>query len=371
MVGLVEVAVAPALPGVQRDLESVQTVFQGRLGGVWFGDDATVANAKRALGHAGLLLLATHGTNLADRPLESFLVLQPQEGNDGHSTAAELFETRVGADLVVMNACYSGLADASPLPGDDLFGLQRALLQAARTVVAGLWDVYDGTAPELIRGVLRAWRRARRRRRRWPSRSGNSRRSSCALRRSGAVAAPLFLGRVHRGGRRPHRDEEISHEHRAVLGETRCSPRGRHARRMSLGIAAASLPAPAADAPPPRSWTELTAQRQQLIEQYQSLLAGKKMDEAMAAAGAVDVERQLIASTATDAVQKEIQQACREPLWRGSAGLSHSITIAGSGPRPASVNKSWPISAKRPTARPISGPSTPASDRPTFRGLPN
>jgi hypothetical protein len=155
MVGLVEVAGAPALPGVARDLESVKTVFHDRLGGVYFAETATVANAKRALGHAGLLLLATHGTNVADRPLESFVVLQPQEGSDGRLTAAELFETRVAADLVVMNACYSGLADASPLPGDDLFGLQRALLQAgARTVVAGLWDVYDGTAPELIRGLL-------------------------------------------------------------------------------------------------------------------------------------------------------------------------------------------------------------------------
>jgi CHAT domain-containing protein len=155
MVGLVEVAGSPSLPGVARDLENVKSVFHDRLGGVYFAEEATVANAKRALGYAGLLLLATHGNNLADRPLESFLVLQPQEQSDGRLTAAELFETRVAADLVVMDACYSGLADASPLPGDDLFGLQRALLQAgARTVVAGLWDVYDGTAPELIRGLL-------------------------------------------------------------------------------------------------------------------------------------------------------------------------------------------------------------------------
>jgi CHAT domain-containing protein len=155
MVGLVEVAGSPSLPGVARDLESVKSVFHDHLADVCFGDDATVANAKRALGNAGLLLLATHGNNVADRPLESFVVLQPQAGSDGRLTAAELFETRVAADLVVMNACYSGLADASPLPGDDLFGLQRALLQAgARTVVAGLWDVYDGTAPELVRGLL-------------------------------------------------------------------------------------------------------------------------------------------------------------------------------------------------------------------------
>jgi CHAT domain-containing protein len=37
-----------------------------------------------------------------------------------------------------------------------LFGLQRAFLQAgARTVVSGLWDVYDGTAPDLIQSYFR------------------------------------------------------------------------------------------------------------------------------------------------------------------------------------------------------------------------
>ena len=39
--------------------------------------------------------------------------------------------------------------------GDDLFGLQRAFLQAgANTVVSGLWDVFDDTAPDLMRGFL-------------------------------------------------------------------------------------------------------------------------------------------------------------------------------------------------------------------------
>jgi CHAT domain-containing protein len=155
MVGLSEAPGAPPLPGVARDLESVKAVFHDRLSGVYYDEEATVANAQRALGRPGLLLLATHGMNEADRPLESYLILQPQRENDGHLTAAALFQSRVAADLVVMNACYSGLADASPLPGDDLFGLQRALLQGgARTVVAGLWDVYDGTAPELVRGLL-------------------------------------------------------------------------------------------------------------------------------------------------------------------------------------------------------------------------
>lgn len=61
----------------------------------------------------------------------------------------------IKSDVVVLSACYSGLADRSPLPGDDLFGLQRAILQSgAKSVVSGLWDVYDDTAPELIRSTM-------------------------------------------------------------------------------------------------------------------------------------------------------------------------------------------------------------------------
>ncbi len=210
MVGLVEAAGDPPLPGVARDLESVKTLFHDRLGSVYFDDTATVANAQRALGHPGLLLLATHGMNLADRPLESYVVLQPQAGNDGRLTAAELFRTRVAADLVVVNACYSGLADASPLPGDDLFGLQRALLQGgARTVVAGLWDVLRrhgprvdprhvggrGGGPGGAQGVGPVATRILE--------------EAPHLRGAGTVAAPLFLGRLHRGRRRPYRGEEV------------------------------------------------------------------------------------------------------------------------------------------------------------------
>ena len=47
------------------------------------------------------------------------------------------------------------MGDRSPLPGDDLFGLSRALLQSgSRTVVTGYWDVYEGTGPELTRGLF-------------------------------------------------------------------------------------------------------------------------------------------------------------------------------------------------------------------------
>ena len=122
------------------------------------GDDATEAGAKKLLAQKGMVFIGTHGLNDPDRPLESHLLLLGEENpkpgpdsNDGRLTAAELYALNMQAEMVVMSCCYSGLGDRSPLPGDDLFGLQRAFLQGgARAVVSGQWDVCDRTAPELM-----------------------------------------------------------------------------------------------------------------------------------------------------------------------------------------------------------------------------
>jgi CHAT domain-containing protein len=159
-VGVSDAPGAPALEGVKKDIANLKAVFGASVKGVIDGDDARESAVKKLLNQRGLLFFATHGLNLADQPLESHLMLLPDEGemptntleaNDGRLTAAELFARKINADLVIMSACYSGLGDRSPLPGDDLFGLQRAFLQSGvRTVVSGLWDVYDGTAPDLM-----------------------------------------------------------------------------------------------------------------------------------------------------------------------------------------------------------------------------
>ncbi|MCL2744663.1 MAG: CHAT domain-containing protein [Planctomycetaceae bacterium] len=58
-------------------------------------------------------------------------VLKSQSG-DAFFTAYELFSLPMKKDLIVLSACYSGLSDKSPMPGDDLFGIQRMLLQGQR-----------------------------------------------------------------------------------------------------------------------------------------------------------------------------------------------------------------------------------------------
>jgi len=153
--GIVQFERAQSLPGVEKDLENLKATFGEMVRSVLSDEEATEARAKDIFNQAGFLFLATHGKNFADQPLSSYLMFRPDDQNDGYLTAGEIYSTDVAADLVVMSACYSGLADRSPLPGDDLFGLQRALLHAgARSVVSGMWDVYDGTGPELMRGFF-------------------------------------------------------------------------------------------------------------------------------------------------------------------------------------------------------------------------
>lgn len=154
-VGLVQAPGEAKLEGVEKDLANLKAAFGADLGMVLDGDQATPSRAGKLFGTRGLLLLATHGYNEADAPLESYLVLHLEAGSDGRLRARDVYRRTVAADVVVMSACYTGLGDCSPLPGDDLFGLQRAFLQAgSRAVVAGLWDVYDQTAPDLLRGCL-------------------------------------------------------------------------------------------------------------------------------------------------------------------------------------------------------------------------
>ena len=153
--GIVQFQNAQPLPGVEKDLANLKATFGEMVRTVLSDEEAGEARAKAVFNRAGLLFLATHGKNFADQPLSSYLMFRADDDNDGYLTAGEIYSTDVAADLVVMSACYSGLADRSPLPGDDLFGLQRALLHAgARTVIAGMWDVYDGTGPELMQGFF-------------------------------------------------------------------------------------------------------------------------------------------------------------------------------------------------------------------------
>ncbi|TWT84766.1 CHAT domain protein [Planctomycetes bacterium CA13] len=154
-IGISEFDGAPRLPGVETDLANYQEVFGKRIGKMVRTKPITESQIVSVMNEPSLLFIGTHGQNEADRPLVSFLLCDSDQNSDGMLTAYELFGAEIQADAIVMSACFSGLADRSPLPGDDLFGLQRAMLQAgSRSIVSGLWDVYDDTAPMLMKSTM-------------------------------------------------------------------------------------------------------------------------------------------------------------------------------------------------------------------------
>jgi len=154
VMGIVDfLGAAPALEGVARDIDNMREVFGPRLTTVVREGDATEEAAAALLRRPGLVAMCTHGQKVPDQPLAGFLACRPGPRDDGKLTVSEVYGLDVKADLVVLNCCYGGFADRAPLPGDDLFGMQRALLaRGSGTVVSGLWDIFDATAPDLVRG---------------------------------------------------------------------------------------------------------------------------------------------------------------------------------------------------------------------------
>ena len=141
-VGIAEFEDLEPLPGVARELQAMRDVFGARLTTVLAGETATKSKIKALFDRPGMLGIGTHGMNFADQPLDSHLVCRREPNTQPILTAAEIYATRVDADLVLLTACYSGLADRSPLPGDDLFGLQRASCSPGR----GRWCLACGTS---------------------------------------------------------------------------------------------------------------------------------------------------------------------------------------------------------------------------------
>lgn len=85
---------------------------------------------------------ATHGQFYPDSPLQSALLLSPDSHSNGMLTVDKLYSMQLGANLVTLSACETGLSKVAN--GDDLVGLTRGFLYAgASSIVASLWKVDD------------------------------------------------------------------------------------------------------------------------------------------------------------------------------------------------------------------------------------
>ena len=90
----------------------------------------------------------------SERPLESGLALASTSEGDGLLTVGELYEMHLGADLITLSACDTGLGKIEM--GDDVVGITRGFMYAgANTIVSSLWQVDDEATGMLMQNFYK------------------------------------------------------------------------------------------------------------------------------------------------------------------------------------------------------------------------
>ncbi|MGA9980378.1 MAG: CHAT domain-containing protein [Candidatus Sulfotelmatobacter sp.] len=124
-------------------------------------DSSRETATSAALGQYRIIHIATHGLLNSRNPELSGLVfsLVDRQGKpqNGFLEAQDIYNLKLGADLVVLSACQTALG--KEIRGEGLVGLTRAFMYAGvPRVVASLWKVPDQATTELMqkfyRGIL-------------------------------------------------------------------------------------------------------------------------------------------------------------------------------------------------------------------------
>jgi CHAT domain-containing protein len=141
------------LPQTGLEVESIAGFFPPAERTVLLGMDARESSiaALGDLGRFRILHFATHGLVDERRPERSSLALSyPRDpSEDGYLQAAEIYRLHLGAELVVLSACETGVGRM--VRGEGVLGLPRAFLYAgASSVLVSLWSVSDRSTAELM-----------------------------------------------------------------------------------------------------------------------------------------------------------------------------------------------------------------------------
>jgi len=109
---------------------------------VFLRKEATEEALLRHGGSYNYIHFATHGEFSPDSPLQSAILLAPDANSNGLLTVDKLYSMQLGANLVTLSACETGLSKVAN--GDDLVGLTRGFFYAgSNSIVASLWQVDD------------------------------------------------------------------------------------------------------------------------------------------------------------------------------------------------------------------------------------
>ena len=135
------------LPGTQSEVDYISQVYQDMNKRT--GSEISESYFKQQAEHYDYLHLATHGYFNKNQAMYSYILLSPDNTDDGELTVREIFNLKLNADLVTLSACETGLGDISE--GDELVGLSRAFIYAGTpAIIVSLWTVDDVTTSILM-----------------------------------------------------------------------------------------------------------------------------------------------------------------------------------------------------------------------------
>jgi CHAT domain-containing protein len=146
------------LPGAIQEVETIAGLFPDHAT-VYVGQAANQGSVfnNPVVSNARWLHFASHGLIREDAPLQSAIVLSPDSDGDALLQAAEIFNLRIGSDVVVLSACETGLGSA--VRGEGLIGLSRAFFYAgSASVIVSLWKVEDAATASLMQELYRQLR---------------------------------------------------------------------------------------------------------------------------------------------------------------------------------------------------------------------
>ena len=140
------------LPFAERESAAIARYFVNAA--ISIGKEASEDSFRESTGSARILHVASHGEYNQQFPSSSRLKLTKTKKNDGDISVQDVLGMKIGADLVTLSACETGLGKITS--GDEIVGLNRAFLFAgARTLVSSLWRISDVASAITIKRFYR------------------------------------------------------------------------------------------------------------------------------------------------------------------------------------------------------------------------
>lgn len=137
------------IQGSAKEIEAIKSLINGRF---LKGEEATEAQFKNLAPGFDILHLAIHGSASKGDSIDAKLYFRDQshESEDGILYPHELYNLNLGADMVVLSACETGLGNYKK--GEGVFSMARAFAYAGcPSIVMSLWKVNDQITARMMK----------------------------------------------------------------------------------------------------------------------------------------------------------------------------------------------------------------------------